>query len=102
MRKSRPPFVFLLDYDGTLTDFERNPDHSRLTPFTRGLLLKLSRKFPLVLVSGRNVESLRRVSGLKTLPLVGSHGFEASRLPGVTLSTPAQRRLYRREAAALW
>ena len=100
---NKPKLVFLLDYDGTLTDFDRNPDHSRLTPEARSLLLRLGRKYPLFLVSGRNIASLRKVSGLKKIPMVGSHGFEASRLPGaLSLSTAAQQKRFRREAAALW
>jgi trehalose 6-phosphate phosphatase len=103
VKKAEPKLVFLLDYDGTLTDFDRNPDHSRLTPETRSLLLRLSRKYPVFLVSGRNVKSLRKVSGLKKLPMVGSHGFESSRLPGgLRFAGAGKQKRFRHEAALLY
>ncbi len=103
MKKPNPKFIFLLDYDGTLTDFDRNPDHSRLSAETRRILNRLRLKYPVILVSGRNVKSLRTVSKLKNFPLVGSHGFEAYRLPGgLKLSTSAQQREIGREARLLY
>jgi len=99
----KPKLIFLLDYDGTLTDFDRNPDHSRLSSETRRILERLRMKYPVILVSGRNVKSLRAVSNLKDFPLVGSHGFEAFRLPGsVKLSTAAQQRAFGHEAGLLY
>jgi trehalose 6-phosphate phosphatase len=104
MKTTRSPkFVFLLDYDGTLTDFHKNPDHSRISAATRSILRRLRRKYPVIFVSGRNVDSLSKVSGLKDFPTVGSHGFEAKNLPGnITLSTRALQKKFRREAELLW
>ncbi len=103
MKKPDPKLVFLLDYDGTLTDFDRNPDHSRLPAETRRILKRLRRKYPVILVSGRDVKSLRAVSKLKNFPMVGSHGFEAYQLPGgLKLSTSAQQREVGREARLLY
>jgi len=98
-----PKFVFLLDYDGTLTDFHKNPDHSRISRPTREILKRLRRKYPVIFVSGRNVQSFKKVSGLKGFPVVGSHGFESYRLPGgLRLSTPSLQKKFRREAGLLW
>ena len=103
MKKPNPKFIFLLDYDGTLTDFDRNPDHSLLAAETRRILKRLQRQYPVILVSGRNIKSLKAVSRLKNFPMVGSHGFEAFRLPGgLKLSTSAQRREVGREARLLY
>jgi trehalose-phosphatase len=92
-----------LDYDGTLADFTHDPEKSNLSHAYRSLLLSLARRYPLILVSGRYAASLRRVSGLRTLPIVGSHGFESSRLPkGLQFATKAQEKLYQKEAWMLW
>lgn len=95
--------LILLDYDGTLTDFSKNPDHSRLSPSARALLKRLRRKHPVIFISGRFLKSLRKVSGLKDFPMVGTHGFEARNLPGgLRMATPALERRFKKEAARLW
>jgi trehalose-phosphatase len=102
-KKLHPKLLFLLDYDGTLADFTHDPEKSNLSNRHRSLLLALARRYPLILVSGRYAASLRRVSGLRTLPIVGTHGFEASRLPkGLRFATKAQEKLYHRDAWMLW
>jgi trehalose-phosphatase len=100
---SRPPRpLFLLDYDGTLADFDRNPEKARLSPSGLRLLRRLRRRHPVVLVSGRHLEGLLRVSRLKGFPMVGSHGFEARGLPdGLQMAPVPLRQKYRREAARL-
>jgi trehalose 6-phosphate phosphatase len=103
--------LFLLDYDGTLTDFTRDPEHSPLTASQRNLLRKLQRKHPVILVSGRHIDGLKRVSGIRRFPMVGTHGFEARYLRTLSLSngrrdiklaTPAQEKRFGSEAARLW
>jgi trehalose 6-phosphate phosphatase len=97
------PYLFLLDYDGTLTDFKRNPEHSYLSPSARKILRGLERKYPVIFVSGRYLKSLRQVSGLQHFPMIGTHGFEGRRLPGgLRLASLAQEKLFKREAARLW
>ena len=103
MRIAHPKLLFLLDYDGTLADFTHDPEKSNLTIGRRSLLRSLARRFPVILVSGRYAASLRRVSGLRTLPIAGTHGFEASRMPmGIRFATRKQEGHYRREALRLW
>ncbi len=98
-----PKFLFLLDYDGTLTDFKKNPEHSHLTPAARTLLKRLCRKHPVILVSGRNIHSLETVSGLIGFPMVGTHGFEAKNLPGgLQFSSRTLQQRFKREALSLW
>lgn len=102
MRKT-PKLLFLLDYDGTLADFTHNPEKSHLSQKNRAMMNRLAGRFPVILVSGRYADSLRRVSGLKAIPIAGTHGFEASRLPhGIRFATPKQEKLYRREALQVW
>jgi len=98
-----PKLLFLLDYDGTLTDFTRNPEHSKLTPDAKKILARLRKKYPVIFISGRYLDSLEQVSGLKKLPMVGTHGFEARNFPkNFHLASPAQERRFRKEAAVLW
>lgn len=95
--------LILLDYDGTLTDFDDDPERSRLSKSNRALLYRLKRRYPVIFVSGRHVEGLRRVSGLKGFPMVGTHGFEAEGLPGgLQMAPPALRHIFRSEARRLW
>lgn len=95
--------LILLDYDGTLTDFKKNPEHSRISSPTRALLRKLHRKHRVIMVTGRFVKSLERVSGLRGFPIVGTHGFEAKNLPGnLRFASPSLQRHFQKEAAALW
>lgn len=99
----RFPLLLLLDYDGTLTDFKRDPDHSNLTPKTRSLLFELGKKYPVIVVTGRYVASFYKVSGLKGFSVIGTHGFEAKNLPkGLRFTTPWIEKRYQKEAAQLW
>lgn len=99
----RPKFLFLFDYDGTLTDFKKNPDHSNISAKTRALLKKLREKNPVFLVTGRNIKGLERVSKLKGFPMVGTHGFEGKNLPkGLKMASTYLQSRFRKEAARLW
>lgn len=101
--KNSPKLLFLLDYDGTLTDFKRNPEHSKLPPDAKKILERLRRKYPVALISGRYLDSLQRVSGLKNLPMVGTHGFEARNFPKrLKIASVSQERRFKKEAASLW
>jgi trehalose-phosphatase len=97
------PLLFLLDYDGTLTDFKKNPEHSHLSAGDRALIGRLQRKHTVIMVTGRYVDSLRKVSGLKKVSAVGTHGFEARNLPGgLRFVSPALEKRYQKEAARIW
>ncbi len=111
MKNNKSPFIapaarrllFLLDYDGTLTDFKKDPNQSRLAPSTRALLYQLRKKHAVVIVTGRYVAALTRLSGLKNFPIIGTHGFEAQNLPGrLRFASLSQEKQYHREAAAIW
>lgn len=98
-----PKLLFLLDYDGTLTDFKRNPEHSKLPRAAKKIINRLRRKYPVVFISGRYLDSLQRVSGLDGLPMIGTHGFEARNFPkGFRLASTTQERWFKQEASSLW
>lgn len=72
-----------LDYDGTLTPIVERPDDARLSPETRRTLERLAARYPVALVSGRDLPDLRRMVDLGGLFYVGSHGFDAAGPGGV-------------------
>ena len=97
------PLLLLLDYDGTLTDFTVDPEKSNISNSIRALLRRLQRNNPVILVSGRYISGLERVSGLRHFPMVGTHGFEAKGLPGgLRFASLSLQRRFKKEAAALW
>ena len=70
--------LLLLDYDGTLTPIREHPSMARLPSATAQVLRGLSRQpgVAIVLVSGRSVQDLSRMVGLRRLCYVGNHGLE--------------------------
>ncbi|NOY14515.1 MAG: trehalose-phosphatase, partial [Deltaproteobacteria bacterium] len=84
--------LLLLDFDGTLAPFVADPAEARLYPGVAVLLQKLMllKNNRLVIVSGREINSLSACLELETLPeLWGCHGWQRC-LPG---GRALQRRL---------
>ena len=73
--KGRKVALFL-DYDGTLTRIVRHPEQAVLPDSVRGLLSRLSERFPVAVISGRDLADLRRKVGIPGLYYGGSHGFD--------------------------
>lgn len=72
------PVALFLDYDGTLTPIAPTPDQALLPVTAKNVLLKTI-KMPGIrtaIVSGRALEDVRRLIGIKDLIYVGNHGFE--------------------------
>ena len=70
------PALLAFDYDGVLAPIVRDPAGARMPRRTRQLLRRLSRRFPLAVVSGRSLSRLRRMVGAVAPYLVGNHGAE--------------------------
>jgi trehalose-phosphatase len=68
--------VIFLDYDGTLTPIVARAEDAHLSSSMRATLIELARTFPVAIVSGRDVEDVRRHVALQHLYYAGSHGFE--------------------------
>lgn len=68
--------LLLLDYDGTLISFTENPDHARPTRAILKILSTLSQnpKNEIVIVSGRNRDTLDQWFGKLSLSLIAEHG----------------------------
>ncbi len=76
--RSRKHLLFLLDYDGTLTPIAPTPRQATLSPQTKLVLRRLSRKpnISLAVISGRALADLKRMVGLRNLAYAGNHGLE--------------------------
>jgi trehalose 6-phosphate phosphatase len=72
--RGRRPAVFL-DYDGTLTPIVENPDEAIISEAARETVARLAGRFPVAVVSGRDVPLLRRLIRLDDIFYAGSHGF---------------------------
>ncbi len=70
--------ALFLDYDGTLTPIVPSPDQAVLSKEAKDALLRLSKieDVSLAIVSGRAIEDVRRLVGIKNIIYVGNHGFE--------------------------
>jgi trehalose-phosphatase len=65
-----------LDYDGTLTPIVEDPAKADLAEAMRAAVAELARTVTVGIVSGRDLEDLRRRVGLDSIFLAGSHGFD--------------------------
>jgi alpha,alpha-trehalase len=73
----RRPAVFL-DYDGTLTGIAQSPEEAVLSESSREALLRLARRWPVAIVSGRDRADVELMVGVDSLYYAGSHGFDIS------------------------
>jgi len=92
--------VIFLDYDGTLTPIVRHPEDAHLSETMRAVLRDLAMRWPVAIVSGRDLNDLRHRIALDTLYYAGSHGFEIAGPNGMhDVYGPAQRFLSDLDAA---
>jgi trehalose-phosphatase len=71
----RRPVIFL-DYDGTLTPIVKHPQQAVLSEEMRETVRRLARQTKVAVVSGRDLEDIRRMVGLEEVYYAGSHGFD--------------------------
>jgi trehalose 6-phosphate phosphatase len=76
--KDASSLFIVLDYDGTLTPITHHPSLARLAPQTRSLLGDFYRRpgHTAAFVSGRTVQDLQEMMGLRGLVYAGNHGLE--------------------------
>jgi alpha,alpha-trehalase len=79
----RRPVVFL-DYDGTLAGIAPSPEEAVLAEASRAVLLRLARRWPVAIVSGRDRADVEQMVGVDGLYYAGSHGFDISGPDGFT------------------
>ncbi|MCU0651927.1 MAG: trehalose-phosphatase, partial [Candidatus Omnitrophica bacterium] len=70
--------VFFFDYDGTLTPIAQNPQQAVIPQKVKKLLRKLLQKpdCTLAIISGRALEDIKHIVGLKGIIYAGNHGLE--------------------------
>jgi trehalose 6-phosphate phosphatase len=83
----RLPACFL-DYDGTLTPIVERPEDALLSAPMRAALTAAARRFPVAIISGRDLEDVHNLVGIPELVYAGSHGFDIAG-PGLRLELPA-------------
>lgn len=68
----------LLDYDGTLAPIAPHPDLAYLPVETRNVLQRLSNNpdVYIAIISGRNVENVKKMVGIEGITYAGNHGLE--------------------------
>jgi len=74
-----------LDYDGTLTPIVARPDLSLLDGGMRAILRDLAGRCSVAVVSGRDLDDVRRLVGLDNLVYAGSHGFDIAGPGGLSI-----------------
>ncbi len=76
--KARRHILLAFDYDGTLTPIVKRPELARLSLAMKGLLKALSANpfFSLVIISGRPLNEIKRLVGIKKIIYAGNHGLE--------------------------
>jgi trehalose 6-phosphate synthase/phosphatase len=73
-KKAANPLL-LLDYDGVLEPFHRNPSDAKPTPRLKKILRKLSKRANIVIISGRAKADLESWLGDLPVSLVAEHGI---------------------------
>src|SRR5215472_9053439 len=65
-----------LDYDGTLSPIVSRPEQAVLSDSMRAVLRALATKLPVAILSGRDLDDVRRRVGIDAIVYAGSHGFD--------------------------
>jgi trehalose 6-phosphate phosphatase len=70
--------AIFLDYDGTLTPIVSQPEKALLSDSMRQTLQALATHAPVAILSGRDLDDIRRRVGIDTIIYGGSHGFDVA------------------------
>ena len=70
--------IIFLDYDGTLTPIVERPEWAQLSQNMRNAVQRLSKKYRVAIVSGRDLQDIRNQVAIEGLLYAGSHGFDIS------------------------
>jgi alpha,alpha-trehalase len=78
------PLVVFLDYDGTLTPIVEHPEDALLPDETRRSIERLTARYPVAFLSGRDLTDLRSMVGIDGVFYAGSHGFDIAGPGGIS------------------
>ncbi|MGB2706174.1 MAG: trehalose-phosphatase, partial [Candidatus Omnitrophota bacterium] len=90
--KNAKKIIFFLDYDGTLTPIKKRPPLAKIDKEAKAVLRRLAGKkgIRIFIVSGRILENVKNLIGLKSLYYIGNHGIELEG-PAVKYVNPKAR-----------
>jgi trehalose-phosphatase len=77
-RGSAKKLSLFLDFDGTLTPVAGHPDDAFLSKSMREVIIALTKRYPVVIISGRGIYDLKEKVAIDGLTYVGNHGMEMS------------------------
>ncbi|WP_322819109.1 trehalose-phosphatase [Tepidiforma sp.] len=84
---ARGPLLVASDLDGTLAPIVANSAEARVPPGTLAVLDRLAQRAKVAVITGRDLNTARRMVPVEGVDVVGSHGLEASfddpLIPGV-------------------
>ena len=75
-----------LDYDGTLTPIVADPEMATLSDSMRRVLKALSERFPIAVISGRDLPDVQRMASIQGIFYAGSHGFDIAGPEGMHMN----------------
>jgi alpha,alpha-trehalase len=79
-----------LDYDGTLTPIVSQPENASLSDAMRETLNELAARVPLAILSGRDLNDVRRCVAIDSILYAGSHGFDIAGPGGLRRETATE------------
>jgi trehalose 6-phosphate phosphatase len=82
--------ALFLDYDGTLTPIAPRPEDAVLSDAMRRSLTEVARRWPVAVLTGRDLADVRSIVGLDGLTYAGSHGFDIHTADGRSLHQRAE------------
>ncbi len=65
-----------LDFDGTLAEVAETPEAAELPDGMRRVLERLAARWPVAVISGRDLADVRAKVGVRGITYAGSHGFD--------------------------
>jgi alpha,alpha-trehalase len=75
-RAGKGRLAVFLDYDGTLTPIVEHPDRAYFPEAAREAVKTLAKLCTVAVVSGRDLQDVRRLVGIEEVFYAGSHGFD--------------------------
>src|SRR5438093_12639868 len=73
-----------LDYDGTLTPIVSQPEDAWLSDSMRQKLRELAARAPVAILSGRDLDDVRRRVNIDAIVYAGRHGFDIAAPHGLS------------------
>ena len=77
--------ALFLDYDGTLTPIVADPAAATIDDRARATLAELAVLCDVAIISGRDLDDVRRMVGVDGITYAGSHGFDIARPDGTSV-----------------